>query len=85
VTLRMRIACVLAAMTCAALSGCGPDMDIIEDRCMYRQVFRECMAALPAGPVRTHYNDWGEVVESCDTAAHQQSWRARRNVPQECR
>jgi hypothetical protein len=38
-----------------------------------QRIFKECMAALPAGPQSTHYNDWSEVVDSCGDAAYWQS------------
>jgi hypothetical protein len=38
-----------------------------------RQIFLECMNALPAGPITTRYNDWDEVVSSCESAAYYQS------------
>ena len=38
-----------------------------------REIFKECMQLLPAGPQETKYNDWDEVVEECDNVAYSQS------------
>ncbi|TXH17365.1 MAG: hypothetical protein E6R03_04120 [Hyphomicrobiaceae bacterium] len=38
-----------------------------------QRIFMACMMALPAGPQSTHYNDWSEVVDSCNEAAYRQS------------
>lgn len=43
------------------------------DQLKRHQYFKECMAALPAGPISTKYNDWDEVVEACDNIAYHQS------------
>jgi len=56
----------------------------IQDRCLQRVVFKECMNSLPAGPVSTHYNDWDEVVEACENVAWNKSWRKRSVVKIEC-
>lgn len=58
-------------MLVAALMGC--DEGVETDRCERQKRFDACMAILPAGPVSTMYNDWDEVVESCDMAALRQS------------
>lgn len=36
-------------------------------------IFQDCLARIPKGPERTQYNDWSEVVESCDNIARGQS------------
>ena len=54
------------------------------DQCLRREIFQQCMAALPAGPQSTKYNDWDEVVSQCDTAAGHQSIRQRRFIKPEC-
>jgi len=46
----------------------------MESNQMERQrLFKECMASLPLGPQTTHYNDWSEVVDSCEDVAYYQS------------
>lgn len=76
-----RILLVFALLT----AGCDKSDDIEPDQCMRREIFRECMGMLPAGPVRTHYNDWSEVVDECESAAYFQSLRQVRNIKAECR
>jgi hypothetical protein len=56
------------------------------DQCLRTRLFRECMAAMPAGP--THVgtsNDWDEVIKECDNAAYYQSIRRVENITVECR
>jgi hypothetical protein len=43
--------------------------------------FEACMKLLPAGPRSTVYNDWDEVVDSCDAAAWRQSKVCVANCP----
>lgn len=43
------------------------------DKAERQRIFKECMESLPDGPQTTHYNDWSEVVDSCDDAAYYQS------------
>jgi hypothetical protein len=67
---------VKAAMVCAValmLTGCIEQRAWRSDPADRQRVFRECMAALPKGPERTVYNDWAEVVDSCDQAAYDQT------------
>jgi hypothetical protein len=55
------------------------------DQCLRRELFNECMAALPEGPQRTVANDWDEVVEACDSRAFHSAWRNKRDIPRGCR
>ena len=64
------------------LSGCNPqpgspasEWQWMNDQSMRAELFKTCMQILPAGPVRTHYNDWSEVVDSCEDSAYYQSRR----------
>lgn len=80
----MRRVLWILALACA----CDPDdLDSAHDidRCVNRETFDACMAALPEGPTRTHYNDWSEVVEVCESRAAHMSWRLKRNIPAGCR
>lgn len=43
------------------------------DQVNRRQFFKECMASLPVGPQSTQYNDWDEVVESCNRISQAQA------------
>lgn len=71
------------------LAGCG-DKPFVEpapkaDQCMRQQLFQACMKALPDGPQSTKYNDWDEVVESCESAAYYQSLRRPEHIKPECK
>jgi hypothetical protein len=84
---RYRICAALALVWNVAMTGCNPD-DYAErgiDICVKREVFAECMASLPEGPERTHYNDWSEVVEVCDERSHRMALRLARDIPRGCR
>jgi len=61
-----------------------PEDVIVVDSCLHRELFNECMKALPAGPVATKYNDWDEVVKECRHGARYMAKRARRHVSPEC-
>lgn len=69
------------------LAGCSdpPQRTWAIDQCVRREAFKECMAALPAGPQATKYNDWDEVVDQCDTVSLRQSYRLIAQVEPECR
>lgn len=59
--------------------------DQVVDQCLRREIFQQCMAALPAGPQSTSTsNDWDEVVEACERASYHQAIRARAHVKPEC-
>lgn len=47
----------------------------MNDQALRAELFKTCMQILPAGPVSTHYNDWSEVVDSCEDSANRQSKR----------
>ena len=65
------------------LAACD-DMQV-PNQCIRREVFKECMAALPKGPEVTRYNDWNEVVESCGDQARNMSYRSLSSIPKECK
>lgn len=77
----VRITVAIAAAV--ALSGCeestSPQYTI--DRALQREIFKECLTALPAGPVSTKYNDWDEVVEACYHSAGYMARRCYENCP----
>lgn len=71
-----------------ALAGCqdaSVPIGSVPDQCLRREIFKECMAALPAGPVATKYNDWDDVVKECESAAYYQSRRSADTIKPECR
>lgn len=55
------------------------------NQCLRAEVFKQCMAILPAGPLATKYNDWDEVVSECGSQAYYQSVRKTETIPVECR
>ncbi len=57
----------------------------IADQCLRSQLFEACMKDLPAGPQKTHYNDWDDVVDSCETSAYYRSLRRESQVKPGCR
>lgn len=67
----------LAAAAAALLSGCDgePIAKWEPDQELRAKLFKDCMSALPAGPVATKYNDWDEVVAECGNQAYYQSLR----------
>ena len=71
------------------LSGCSDDGPLppqhATDQCLRRDLFQSCMKALSAGPATAKYNDWDEVVDSCEGAAYYQSQRLVRFIKPECR
>lgn len=69
------------------LTACNPhpgagfsEFQWLSDPVIRAERFDACMKALPAGPVSTHYNDWSEVVDSCESAANSQSKRLAKYV-----
>ena len=51
------------------------------DQAKRHTYFLECLAALPAGPQSTKYNDWDEVVDSCNRTAYQMAAYCYANCP----
>lgn len=67
--------------------GCGPGQKLEPvglDQCMRREIFFECLRAVPPGPSSTQYNDWSEVVDECDSAALYQSKRPLSQIEPQC-
>lgn len=77
----------LILLATLVLAGCSdpPQRTWVVDQCQRREAFKGCLAALPAGPQATKYNDWDEVVSECDRVAYHQSLRAIGQVKPECR
>lgn len=65
------VVCLLALAGCAKI-----DPNQAKRGELRRQYFVECMKLLPPGPQGTQYNDWSEVVESCDSTAMYQANQA---------
>ena len=75
---------ILIGLILITSCSCEPIDRIVRDECLQREIFKECMNSLPAGPTTTHYNDWDEVVKACELVAHRQSHRKRSVVKIEC-
>ncbi|MNK14269.1 hypothetical protein D3C87_323690 [compost metagenome] len=79
---------ILAILGFAAiLAGCDAAvMDEMQpNQCLRAEIFKQCMAILPSGPVATKYNDWNEVVSECGSQGYYQSMRKTSTIPMECR
>ena len=74
----------LLILLCLALSACDGE-PTTTDQCMRVELFKSCMASLPAGPVATKYNDWDEVVAQCGNEAFYMAQRSISFVKKECR
>ena len=72
------------SIACKLITSCEFKEETIQDRCLQRVIFKECMNSLPAGPVSTHYNDWDDVVGACEKVAWHKSWRKRSVIKIEC-
>ena len=79
---------LLSLLFALALVGCKEVKEITEknmpDQCLRRELFNECMKALPGGPIASHYNDWDEVVSECRSYAWSVSIRLQSVVKKEC-
>ena len=77
----------ITALFAALLCACGqpPESPYVSDQCLRAEIFQRCLKDLPSGPLATKYNDWDEVVDSCENAAYYQSKREREVVKPECR
>ena len=73
------------AMSLLLLAGCGEYATPEPDQCLRAELFKSCMASLPAGPQATKYNDWDEVVSACGSQAYYQSLRRPANIAKECK
>lgn len=57
----------------------------ILDQCLRREIFMQCLAAVPKGPEKiAGSNDWGEVVGECASVAQYMSVRRKSQVKVEC-
>ena len=71
------------------LSGCG-DKGVFEDiaepdQCLRAELFQACLKSLPSGPQVTKYNDWDEVVSSCQSTSYYQSLRGGSLIEPRCK
>lgn len=69
-----------------SLTACAPSTPPTQtDQCLRQDLFDRCMKNLPAGPEKTMYNDWDEVVSECGHQAYMQSIRKTVLIKEECR
>lgn len=62
----MKIKLLVLMCTLMVLAGCD-DKGLSNYRQAEKErVFFKCLEKIPKGPVKTHYNDWGDVVDSCN-------------------
>ena len=67
-----------ASLLTAVLAG-GCTESTGPDQCLRREIFQQCMKALPVGPQATKYNDWDEVVAECGAQARRMSLKCVKN------
>ena len=67
------------------ITSCKKEDRAIQDMCLQREIFKECLESLPAGPISTHYNDWDEVVKECRKTAYSNSKRRESTIKNECK
>lgn len=93
VVTRFRWVFFVLVVACMLLTGCSSERvpeairtdPVVINQCVRADLFKQCMASLPAGPVSTQYNDWDEVVDSCASQMTYLSYRLKSQVPIECR
>lgn len=69
---------IAITLMCLSLTGCysqpNPNAThVYVDGAKRHEYFQECLKNLPVGPEQTHYNDWDEVVDSCEASAYHQA------------
>ena len=69
-------------LTAVLAGGCAESTG--PDQCLRREIFQQCMKALPAGPQTTKYNDWDEVIGNCESVAYYQSLKKTTQITAEC-
>ena len=72
-----------ALMIALLLTAC--DNRTVTDQCLRVEIFKDCLATVPAGPLATKYNDWDEVIVECRHTAYYMAQRQRSFVKEECR
>lgn len=83
----MRVLVLWCLVTLAACSNDAvPIVKRNPDQCLRRELFNECLKALPSGPLSTATsNDWDEVVDACREHAYYTSIRNVEQIKPECR
>jgi hypothetical protein len=78
---------LLTVLLVLLLTACEMDAEptTVLDQCLRADLFKQCLAQVPKGPVSTVENPWHKVVEECESAAYHQSWRKTGMVEMKCR
>jgi hypothetical protein len=79
----MKLLTVLLVLLLTACEQSEPTT--VLDQCLRADLFKQCLAQVPKGPVSTVENPWHKVVDECESAAYRQSWRKTATVKLECR
>lgn len=84
--LAQQLARAVLVLAIGTMSGCDQlPPPTTTNECAREQIFQACLKALPAGPASTHYNDWDDVVDSCESHAYYTAQQIRSTVPLQCR
>jgi hypothetical protein len=79
---KIAVAVALTVIGCEKMN----EVTTAPDQCLRREIFMQCLAAVPKGPEKvSDSNDWDEVIDSCASAAHYQSLRRVDKIKEECR
>ena len=70
----MKFLCAVVIL--AAAVECWREQ-VVMDQCLRRDLFLDCLKAVPKGPDRTRYNDWSEVVAECNKFAYENHKQGR--------
>lgn len=65
---RASLACTLML----SLAACGEAPTYNQE--LRVQLFQDCLKAVPKGPEVSTFNDWNEVVQTCDNISYYQSF-----------
>ena len=79
----MKYAHLLAMVLIAGCSAMDQD-PLVEDQCLRREIFKECLQDVPRGPETTHNNAWDGVVSECASNAYKSAIRHQSVVKKEC-
>lgn len=81
----MKLTTLIIALSSLAACAAPDRVRTGPDQCLRARLFKECLAAVPAGPTRVVANDWSEVVSECASTAYYQSLRPLDQVEPKCR
>lgn len=71
---------IIGIISIISITGCSTKeeekvnkLEVSKRQEMRTEIFMKCLEKVPKGPEKTHYNDWSEIVEACESAAFYQS------------